>query len=192
MSTIDDFLKLEGLSYTVKRDSAPSRVELGLADEEGSCISFIPGTDIIPGDTLISPDGSTVCVIKTQVQYFNKKPYSLNAYYADDSRSQADVQAPPAVYNIQNAYGSIIGNSSQATINYNSAISDLKEQVAADTSADKEQMEKIVSLLEMITNNQVPPTQGILSKFSGVMERNSWFSSSAAGAILSWLMTKIP
>lgn len=192
MNTIGDFLNLEGFDYTIRRGSTPDRVETGLPGKDSNFglqhISFMPETDIKAGDILLGPNGENFCVSKTEMEYFQKQPYALNAYYSDGVQGRS--QESSAVYNIQNAYGSIIGSGNQATVNYNSAISELKQAVSSDTSADKEQLEKIVSLLEMVVNDQVPPSKGLFSKFREVMERNSWITGSIANALMNWLLSK--
>lgn len=94
-------------------------------------------------------------------------------------------------FHINNAYGSVIGTQQNVTLNYKSSLSQLKSDVNECNSEDKESLQKIVSLLEMILDNQVPPNKGIFSKFSAVMERNSWFTSAVSSTIMSWLMTQI-
>ncbi len=194
VNTINDFLQFEGIDYTIERGSSPSRVEIGLADktEDGrGFIAFMPETDIKVGDVLVDPSEQKFHVIETQIHFFQKHPYELRAYYEYDRSQLSGKQASITTYNIQNAYASIIGNSNGATIHYNSVIDDLKDRVAVDTSADKSDMEKIVSLLEMITNNQMVPQKGLLSKFSAVMERHSWLTSAFSNAIMSWLTSQI-
>lgn len=95
------------------------------------------------------------------------------------------------IFHINNAYGSVIGTQQNVTLNYKSSLSQLKSDVNECNSEDKESLQKIVSLLEMILDNQVPPNKGIFSKFSAVMERNSWFTSAVSSTIMSWLMTQI-
>lgn len=65
------------------------------------------------------------------------------------------------------------------------------EQIENSTSPDKEELQQIINLLEMVLNNQVPAQKGLLSKFSAVLERNSWITGSIASALLSWLTTQI-
>ena len=193
---IETFLRNQGIDYIVRRESMPDRTESGLINTEQTTkrayIGFMPGTDIEVGDILINPVGESVYVIETKTTFFMKKPHELKAYYQTELERHCVDQEPTSVFHIQNAYGSIIGNNNQATVNYNSAVSELKQAVAADSSEDKEQLEKIVSLLEMVVNNQVPPSKGLFSRFSAVMERHSWLSNAVAGAILSWLTSKVP
>lgn len=185
-----------GINYSVQRQLEQDRTEKGLINREKSTgrayIGFMPGTDIKTGDTLINPSGDVFYIIETLTDSFQGKPHQLKAYYQTERERQMSAQASKTVFNIQNAYGSVIGNENCATINYNTSIQTLKEHVKQSDSPDKESMEKIVSLLEMMVNNQVPPSKGLFSKFSDVMERHSWLSSSVAATILGWLMSKIP
>lgn len=102
-----------------------------------------------------------------------------------------DQQKPAPIFHINNAHGSVIGTQQNVTLNYTSSLSQLKDDVDNCDSEDKESLQKIVSLLEMIIDNQVPPSKGIFSKFSAIMERNSWFTSAVSSTIMGWLMTQI-
>lgn len=94
-------------------------------------------------------------------------------------------------FNIENAYSSVIGSQQNVTFNCNDSIQKAKQQIEAINSPDKEELKQIISLLEMIINNQLPPQKGLLSKFSSVMERNSWITSTLASTLLSWLTAQI-
>ena len=152
----------------------------------------MPDVDVKAGDILTNSNGDTYRIISAEMQFLRGAPHYLQAFYQTEQERNAAKQSSAPVFNIQNAYGSVIGSGNQATINYNSAISELKQAVSSDTSADKEQLEKIVSLLEMVVDGQVPPSKGLFSKFRDVMERNSWITGSVANALLSWLLTKTP
>lgn len=193
---IEIFLRQMGIDYIVKRGSQPDRTEKGLINTEQSSgrkyIGFMPGTDIKPDDVLVNPSGDLFYIIETLTDSFNGKPHQLKAYYQTKREHELSKQQPQAVFNVQNVYGSVIGTNNQATINYNASIGEMKEKVTSELSPDREDMEKIISLLEMVVNNQVPPSKGLFSKFSDVMERHSWLSNSVAATILGWLMSKIP
>ncbi len=105
-----------------------------------------------------------------------------------DILSQFNISPSAIVSVIINIFGS--GNT--ATINYNNSIQDIKKAIAESESTDKEELKQIVSLLEMVVNNQVPASKGLFSRFSEVMERNSWITGSIAGALLPWLTMQIP
>ncbi len=174
----------------MSRQNEPSREERGLPDK--GYIMFTPNTNIRKMDILLNPVGETYHIIRTETEFAYGAPHFLKAFYQTDQEYNATKQSPAPVFNIQNAYASVIGTNNQATINYNSVVSELKEKVASDTSVDREQLEKIVSLLEMVVNDQVPPSKGLFSKFREVMERNSWITGSVANALLNWLLTKSP
>lgn len=192
---IQGLLRSMGIDYLVRRAGCPDRTEKGLINREQDTkrayVGFMPDTDIAVGDILENPAGDLFYVIETQTQFFQSQPHQLKAYYQTEVERKTASKSSQSVFNIGTAYGSVIGNENQAVINYNSSIQDLKEKVAQSDSQDKETMEKIVSLLEMVVNNQVPPSKGLFSKFSTVMERHSWLSNSVAGTILAWLMSKI-
>lgn len=98
---------------------------------------------------------------------------------------------PVTTFNIQNAYGSVIGSQSSVVMNYNAAIQNAKKEIEASNSPDKEDLDKIISLLEMIVNNQLSPQKGLFSKFSSVMERNSWITGTITSTLLGWLTSQI-
>lgn len=94
-----------------------------------------------------------------------------------------------SVFNIQNAYSSVIGNGNQTTVNQCPAIQELRLHVETDTSNDKELLMEIVDLLEKIIEGEISFSKGMFSKFSAVMERNPWMASAASETLLAW-MTK--
>ena len=63
----------------------------------------------------------------------------------------------------------MIGTSNTVTIDYQTSLSDLRTRVVSESTPDKEQMEKLVNLVEMIVNEQIPAQKGVLSKFSTLM-----------------------
>lgn len=85
---------------------------------------------------------------------------------------------------------SIIGTQLNATINLNDQIQNMKNDILNSLSSDKTELLKIVSLLEEIKNNKEPVSKGFLSKFSAVMERNSWITGSIASYLLSVFLTQ--
>lgn len=190
MSFMESFLKEHGIEYTINRNGS-IHTEIGLPNsiDGDKCICFYPNADIKPLDALTNPAGDEYCISDVETVFHEKTPAYLKAAYRSKENATKNEQT---IFNIQNAYGSVIGNRNQATVNYNSTLQELKERVSQEASSDKNDMEKIISLLEMVVNNQVPASKGLFSKFSEVMERHSWLSSSVAGTLLSWLLAQIP
>lgn len=193
---LEFFLQSHGLNYTVQRNSESDRLELGLPNHEKATgrayIGFRPSTDIKVGDTLINPSGDTIFVVDVMTDFFCGKPEQLKAYYQTEAEKNAGLRSNAPIFNVQNAYNSVIGTDNHVTFNYDASIQELKRQVSESHSSDKAEMDKIVALLEMMVNNQVPPSKGLFSKFSAVMERHSWLSNSVAATVLGWLLSQLP
>lgn len=191
---VNTFIERHGLIYSVERNSVSIAEYKGLINREESTnkryIGFYPNTEIEIGDWLINPTGDRFLVIDKETITNMGKPYQLKCMIQTEADSRL-ANNDATVFNIHNAYGSVIGSQSSVVLNYNDSIQKAKEQIETSNSSDKEELKQIISLLEMITNNQVPVNKGLFSKFSDVMERNSWITSSIASALLSWLTTQI-
>lgn len=93
------------------------------------------------------------------------------------------------VFNIENATNSVIGTQSNVTLNINNAIQETKEQIESSDSDDKAELRQIINLLEMVINEQIPAKKGLFSKFTAVIQRNSWIASPITSIFLKWLTT---
>lgn len=194
---MDGLLRQAGIVFSVVRNEKELFSTIGLDNRETSTgkryVGFMPGIDVQSGDILINPVQEKFFVTETRTAFFAGKAHRLMAYYQTEVERDAVLsEGRHSVFNIQNAYGSVIGNNYQTTINYKSALGELKERVSDEKSEDKADMEKVIALLEMVVNNQIPASKGLFSKFSELMERHSWLSGSVASTILGWLMSKIP
>ena len=166
----------------------------GLPNHEQSTskayIGFFPKSDVIVGDWLINPSNERFYVKDTITDFFMGEANQLKAYYQTASEVNSS-SSTTNIFNIGTANGSVIGSQSNVILNYNEALQGIKEQVASTPSPDREELQQIVTLLEMVVNNQVPPQKGLLSKFSAVMERNSWITSAISSTLLGWLTSQI-
>lgn len=189
------FIDRSGIMYSVERNNVTISEHKGLIGTQEStgkrCINFHPEVDIQNGDILTNPFGDKYYVLSREIQTYVRQPYQLKCYIIPESEYKVMQISTSPVFNIQNAYGSVIGTQANVTLNYNDAIQATKEQIASTDSPDKEELQQIVSLLEMVVNNQVPVQKGLFSKFSEVMERNSWITSAISSTLLGWLMTQI-
>ncbi len=196
MPNLDIFLQQNGISYSVERSGTLIHRSLtGLPNAEKNTgkkyIGFMPGTDIQPSDILINPAGETIYITDTQTHFIHQEPYQLKAYYQTKYEKAYNAQSNSPVFNIGTAYGSVIGTQQSVTVNYKDSLRATKKQIEDSDSPDKEELQQIISLLEMIVNNQLPPQKGLLSKFSAVLERNSWIASPIASVLISWLTSQI-
>lgn len=189
------FIDRNGIKYNVERDSIIVGSFQGLINREQATnkryISFHVGTDVQIGDWLINPSGDRYIVIDRETTTFAGNPHDLKCMIQTETEHKTVNTQASTIFNIGSAHGSIIGTQSNVTLNYTESIQQAKEQIASSDSPDKEELQQIISLLEMVVNNQVPPQKGLFSKFSAVMERNSWITGTLASAFLNWLMTQI-
>ena len=108
-----------------------------------------------------------------------------------EQRKDKEQNNATSVFNIGTVNNSVAGIGNTITVNYESALADIKEKVSDYSGDDKAELNQIINLLEMMLDNQVPVTKGLLSKFSGVMENHSWLTGSIASALLGWLTTAL-
>ena len=125
-NTFKLFLERSGQPYQVERDGKIIFTADGLPNHETSTkrqyIGFAPGTDIKPYDWVINSFGERFFIEDTKTIFVQKEPHCLNAYYLTQVEYQKSLQQNSATFNIQNAYGSVIGTQTYVTLNYNDSI----------------------------------------------------------------------
>ena len=194
----ESFLEMQGLNMQIERNGEIVATVPGLPNREKATnrryIGFRPGTDIKIDDVVINPAKERLYITETQASYFQKEQEQIKAFYMTRSRKNGKENGTTTrdtIYNIGTAYGSVIGTANTATINYQTSFRELRDRAEAENAPDKEQVQKLIDLVEMIVNEQIPPQRGLLSKFSETMERHSWVTSAVASALVSWL-TQLP
>lgn len=189
------FLNSHGVKVIIERNGKPINTEKGLfnatQDTHRKYCGFLPKVDIKPGDWIINTVSNERFYIEdTQSQMFCGSVEQIKAFYQTETEYSKQSTSNNTVFNIQNAYGSVIGTGNTATINYQNSIEEIRKTIDDSDSSDKEELQKIVNLLEMIINEDVPAKKGLFSRFSKVMEENSWITGSVASAIMSWLLSQ--
>lgn len=189
------FLQMNGQEFRVERNNAIIATYDGLTNTSSSgeqYIGFPPSSDVQQGDWLINVVGERFYVRDKKTEFITGQPNELKAYYDTESQyKNKQNQTPSTVYNIGTANSSVFGSYNNISISYAESLSYMKTEVQKSDSPDKEELQEIVTLLEMIVNNKIPISKGIFSKFSDVMERNSWITSSIISTILGWLISHI-
>lgn len=179
----ESLLSMHGLNMQIERDGEIIATVPGLPNRETATnrqyVGFCPGTDIKIDDVVITPASERLYVTETQASFFQKQQEEIKAFYMTEveKKRKENEQRQSNIYNIGTAYGSVIGTANTATINYQTNFQELRERAEAEDAPDKEQVQKLVDLVEMIVNDQIPPQKGLLSKFSETMERHSWITS---------------
>lgn len=193
---MDTFFNSYGIKMKIERAGEIVMETIGLPNHEKATgkafIGFRPETDVRTADVIVNPAGDRFFVVETETSYFQKKAQQIKAFYQTEQEYFAkESRQPNTVFHIGTAYGSVIGTSNTVTIDYQTSLSDLRTRVVSESTPDKEQMEKLVNLVEMIVNEQIPAQKGVLSKFSTLMERHSWLSGSVASTLLGWLIQSL-
>ena len=196
MTPAQQFINDRGIVFKVERNGSIMSELKGLPNHEKSTsrkyIGFMPGSDVQAGDWIINPANERLYISDTVTDFFLQEKNQLKAYYLTAMEHNAKAEKATAIFNIGNATNSVIGMQSTITMNINSSIQEAKRQIASSDSNDKEELQQIISLLEMVVNNQVPAQKGLFSKFSAVMERNSWRTGTISSVLLNWLLTQAP
>ena len=196
MSIAATFITTNGITFHIERNGEFVSTALGLPNHEKSTrkpyIGLLEDADVNIGDWLINPNNDRF-LVKDKVADFAFGVFQQYKifYLTEAEAKEKSTASGSTVFNIGTATGSVIGTQAKVNFNYKTTMQELREQIASNNSPDKEQLEKLLSMLEMITNGDVPVQKGLLSKFSEVMERNSWITNSIASTLLSWLTAQI-
>lgn len=194
MTPAQQFINTRGIMFKVERDGSVISESKGLPNHEKSTarkyIGFMPDSDVRAGDCLINPANEMFYVSDTVTDFFHQQKSQLKAYYQTAAEHNAKSEKATAIFNIKNASNSVIGLQTTVVMNINSSVQEAKERIASSDSNDKEELQQIISLLEMVVNNQVPAQKGLLSKFASVIQRNSWIASPISSILLNWLLAQ--
>ena len=157
----ESFLEMQGLDMQIERDGEIIATVPGLPNRETATnrqyVGFRPKTDIKIDDVIITPANERLYVTETQASFFQKQQEEIKAFYMTEveKKRKETEQRQSNIYNIGTAYGSVIGTANTATINYQTNFQELRERAEAENAPDKEQVQKLVDLVEMIVNVQV-------------------------------------
>lgn len=188
-------LRQLGQTFQIERNGEIVETTKGLVNRENDTkrdyIGFMPGSNVKPGDWVINSVNERLFIEDTLTAFERTSPLELRAFTVTESKFNSKSEAPIS-FHVQNAYGSVIGTQTTVNMKYTNSIKDAREQLENSNSPDKEELSQIITLLEMIVNEQVTPHKGLFSKFSAIMERNSWITGSISSALLGWLTTQIP
>lgn len=196
MNPFSSFLKQSGIQFKIERKGEIISKQRGLMNREPDTkrdyIGFYPNTDVKVCDWIINPANERFYVSDTTTTFFHGNPLEFRAFILTENQYDNNTNSSmQTVFNIGTAYSSVIGSQSVVNFNYNESIQNAREQLEQSTSEDKEELNQILNLLEMIVNNQIPPQKGILSKFTPVIQRNSWITSPITSVLLGWLTSQI-
>lgn len=195
MTPAQFFISERGIMYQIERNGNIIDELKGLQNFNQNTsrkyIGFMPRSNVKTGDWLINPANERLFVQDVETSFSFGEESELQAYYHTSNEYNSKQSEQKNIFHIENAYGSVIGTQSTVSLNYTHTLQEAKKHLDSIDSSDKEELQQIISLLEMIVNNQVPAQKGLFSKFSDVMERNSWITGAISSTLLSWLTSQI-
>lgn len=200
---IERFIAMHGVKYDIYRDGKLLSTVEGLLNHEKSTgaayIGFLPETDIRENDLIIGQAGERLHVQEVKPQYANHDLLQLKAICLTEREWNAQKIPAQTVFNIGAATGSVIGTQSSVNFHFNynadmldigKDISELRKQINDVNSPDKEDLDRIVDLLEELVREKKPVEKGVFAKFSDVMQRHEWITSPIMSVLLSWMMLR--
>lgn len=195
MSIAEQFIEMNGIIFKIERNDSVIAELKGRQETEMQTkkryVGFFVGSDVKPGDWIVNPSGERLYIVDTLTVTGLEGPSELRAYFQTSTECNSKPESQSTVFNIGTANNSVIGNQSHFTMNIATSLQEARSQIDSSGSNDKEELHKIIDLLESVANNKVPIKKGMLSRFSELMERNSWITSSMSSLALNLLMSQI-
>lgn len=145
-------------------------------------IDFENSVDVKSTDWLVNSVGERLYV--TELASLSDS-YKSCYYISEHEYNQSKQSNTTFSINATTIENSIIGTQANATINLNMQLQQLRSDIDGSDSSDKEELHQIVSMLEELNKSKDPVPRNIFSKFSAVMERNSWITGSIASFLLN-------
>lgn len=188
MDIFDTTLKETGQTLTVIRNNVTLNTYIGAPNHKKATYDFYPDADIKVGDWLVNSCNSKYFVknveLKRMGNYITLRAFIIPEWDYNNSSNNQTINN----FNIDTANNSVIGNQSNFTFNVNAELEKLSNQISNLNSPDKEELLQLISELKTIISSDKPLKRGMLSKFSSVLQRNSWVTSPIATAALTLLM----
>lgn len=107
--------------------------------------------------------------------------------------NSAETSVSQQIFNISgNNYGAV-GTNTNFTINNSFDFDEFEKLITQNTvenSSERKELEEIKQQLQTITQHNIPISKGYLSKFSDVMQKNSWITGQLSGFLLRWIFGK--
>jgi len=190
------FMKKGGEYFTVIREGKKIGEIEGIRNTEQSSkrkyVGFYPQSEIKPGDWIkgnLSND--EYYIVDTDSDIINSKVFQIKGYYETKAQHERRSEnEATSIYNIGNAYGSIIGSQQVPTINNSYNLEEIRDLIKQYGNEDKEELNEMIDTIKAITENNIPVQKGTLGHFSELLAKHSWITGPIAQSIIGWIMGK--
>lgn len=183
MRMFDTLTQASGTNFSIFRNGRKIITVKGLSSDELSAdLPYDCGVRI--GDTILNEVTDEKFIVSKL-----KKELSITGDEIDfitvSAAVQSQIHAANIVYHVGTAYGSAFGPNSSSTYQC-ASIDDLRKIIAANT-IDESKFNELIEVIEKCSQNG-NYKQGSLSKFSSLLQENSWLMEPLATVILTNLL----
>ena len=188
----DDFKEFATI-FTIIRDGKNIGTVEGFANPKTHTIETNSHTEIKKNDILI--ENFSKCryyIISSEPNNFVNQNYGyILKYSLEKEYNLSENNNKTNNITIQNLYGTaVIGDKNNTTITLNPSIKELKGLIDTKPDEDKEVLNRLLVLLEVIVENNQPIQKGTLAKYSDILAKHSDIIIAIGSFITKWLSQK--
>lgn len=167
ISLNERMMDMGGEVFSIERNGEEKLSAKGLRSREEREVKFYPGTDVQPGDWLITRAGKRLYVHDTDVFYVNQDPFAQQAFYRTEAEHEAAQRPsePSQSFVFHGPAQGIFG--SQQDFSFEQVIGDLDRQIEEKGGEDKEELHRMLEEIRETLQSQDSISR---SKFEGWSE----------------------
>jgi hypothetical protein len=181
---LERVMELKGENFVVMRDGYESHVVKGVRNTEENTnrkyLTLYHDSDVRPDDLLVGEvSKDRFFIIDVESDVVEGKVLKKRGYYMTQKEYEQQKQnnGSPS-FHIQNAYGSIIGTQTHATIESNQ-FGDIYMMIEQKGGHDAAELMAMIREIEKaLSKGEIK--KGALSRFSSLMEKHSWITGAIA------------
>jgi hypothetical protein len=188
----DGLIRKEGTDFEVERGGEFQYEVKGLQNRDKKRVQCGANAEIRPGDWLRSKiSRNKLYVYDIDIVGKGRSLKSVVAYYATEEEHKKKYKESHEgdIYNINEAYGSVIGSQHDFTFDVSFKFSDLYERIEQYGGGDREELRQMVEEIHDQINREIDIEARGLAKFSELINRHAWITGPLANILLAYWIT---